>query len=322
MKTTVGLMQSRGLRDVPYVMDKLAWMRERRIWPNGPRYLWTDAFGVVLLVSLYRELGSERYLDEARRVVGEVERVLGRSPGLRIGEDPDRDGQYFHYLAMWLYALDRLGRVDPTYRERGIELARAIHSRFVRPGVGVYWKMTEDLSAPYPGFGLGALDPFHGYVVYRLLDPDALAGEIAEMRELVDQTVKTLHVTQDLGVGMMLWMSHFFPEERWAVLQRNRCLEILEDLWIDPPGYFCREPGRPAVKFSFTNYGISIGLQAVAPGEFALARVDRLHRFFDAYRSGDEYDLAGITHVMACASHLPGELLATSSRRPAETEPV
>ena len=30
---------------------RLARMREARIWPNGPRYLWTDAFGVVLLVS-------------------------------------------------------------------------------------------------------------------------------------------------------------------------------------------------------------------------------------------------------------------------------
>jgi len=38
--------------DTDYVLDKLTWMRERRIWPNGLRYLWTDAFGVILLVSL------------------------------------------------------------------------------------------------------------------------------------------------------------------------------------------------------------------------------------------------------------------------------
>lgn len=297
------------LRDVPYVLDKLAWMRERGIWPNGHRYLWTDAFGVVLLVSLYRELGERQYLDEARRVVAEVERVLGRQPGLRIGEEADRDGQYFHYLAMWLYALDRLGRIDPDYRRRAIELARAIHPRFVRPGVGVYWKMTEDLSEPYPGYGLGALDPFHGYVVYRLLAPDELAAEIAQMKELVDLTKKRLHVTQDLGVGMMLWMTHFFPAERWAVLHRQRCLEILEHLWIDPPGYVCRQPGHPSVKLAFTNYGVSVGLQAASPAPRWMSRVERLHRFFDAYRYSDEYDLAAITHVMACSSHLPGELL-------------
>ena len=30
-------------------LSMLAWMREQRIWPNGLRYLWTDAFGLVLL---------------------------------------------------------------------------------------------------------------------------------------------------------------------------------------------------------------------------------------------------------------------------------
>lgn len=34
---------------------------------------------------------------------------------------------------------------------------------------GIYWKMQEDLSGPYPGYGYGALDAFHAYVVYRLL---------------------------------------------------------------------------------------------------------------------------------------------------------
>ena len=79
-------------------------MRAERIWPNGQRYTWTDAFGVVLLVSLYAELGKRRFLDEAEWVVSDVDRVLGRPRGIRIGEAPDRDGQYFHYLAMWLYA--------------------------------------------------------------------------------------------------------------------------------------------------------------------------------------------------------------------------
>jgi hypothetical protein len=34
--------------------------------------------------------------------------------------EPDRDGQYFHYLAMWLYALGVLGRYEPAYRDKGI----------------------------------------------------------------------------------------------------------------------------------------------------------------------------------------------------------
>ena len=57
--------------DPRYVVDKLAWMRAESIWPNGRRYLWTDAFGVVLLVSLYAELEERRYLDEAEWVVAD-----------------------------------------------------------------------------------------------------------------------------------------------------------------------------------------------------------------------------------------------------------
>jgi hypothetical protein len=292
--------------EVALVLDKLAWMRDQKIWPNGKRYLWTDAFGVVLLVSLYHKLQNDRFLEEAEWVVAEVYRVLGRPRGLRIGEAPDRDGQYFHYLAMWLYALGRLGHIKPAYRDRALDLVRQIHPRFVIPGTGVWWKMAEDLSAPYPGYGLGGLDHFHGYVVYRTLDPEGLAAEIAEMQELVERSYRTMVVDQDLGIGMMLWFTHFFPHEPWAVLQRQRGLDTLESMWIDPPGYFCRHPGLPHVKFAFTNYGVSLGLQAVGA---QTERVQQLHDFFRTYRSGDEYDTEAITHVMASTAWFPGEFV-------------
>lgn len=66
---------------IEYVLRKLDWMRARHIWPNGKRYLWTDAFGVVLLVSLYRELARKEFLEQAESVVADVERVLGRRRG-------------------------------------------------------------------------------------------------------------------------------------------------------------------------------------------------------------------------------------------------
>jgi len=295
----------RGLKDIDYVLAKLAFMRNERIWPNGLRYLWTDAFGVVLLVSLYEELKEERFLDEAEWLVADVMRVLGRKRGIRIGEEADRDGQYFHYLSMWLYALYVLGCIKPEYRERGISLARDVHRPFVVPGRGVIWKMKEDLSGPYPGYGFGALDAFDGYVSYRLLDEEGLAEEIAEMREIVDKTAGQLVITQDLGLGMMLWMTQFFPEENWAELQRRHSLVMLDRMWVDD-GYFCREPYLPEVRFAFTNYGVSVGLQAV---EAMPERVDVLNAYFDTYRSGDEYDRNAITHVMACNSHFPGLLL-------------
>ena len=166
--------------------------------------------------------------------------------------------------------------------------------------------MKEDLSGPYPGFGLGSLDAFDGYVVYRLLDEQALAREIAEMRDLVERHYRQLSIDQDLGLGMMLWLAHFFPDEPWARVQIPRSLAMLDRMWIDPPGYFCRAPRLPHLKFAFTNYGISLGLQAVQRHP---DRVARINAFFDAYRSGDEYDREAITHVMACTSHFPGEFL-------------
>ena len=289
------------------VKAKLRWMREERIWPNGLRYLWTDAFGVVLLVSLRNQLGNEKYFKEAEWIVSEVERVLGRPRGIRIGEESDRDGQYFHYLAMWLFALWRLGEIDAKYHAKAVALVKAIHPHFVIPGRGVIWKMREDLAGPYPGYGLGALDAFHGLVVYRLLDATELVNEIAEMEDLAEQSYGALDVTQDLGLGMLLWMSHFFPNEPWAMSLRRRSLKTLESMWIDPPGYYCREPSLPKVKFAFTNYGLSVGLQAVGT---QLHRVKRLNDFFESYRSGDEYDRNAITHVMACSSWFPGELIA------------
>ena len=295
----------RGLTDLGYVLDKLAWMRSMRIWPNGLRYLWTDAFGLVLLVSLHQELEDERYLDEAEGLVAEVNRVLGRPRGIRIGEEPDRDGQYFHYLAMWLYALAVLGRYRPAYREQGVALVRQIHDAFVLPGRGVIWKMQEDLSGPYPGYGLGALDAFDGYVSYRMLDEQALAREIAEMGALIEQTADALVITQDLGLGMMLWLAHFFPEEAWAKLQGTRSLAMVDRMWVRQ-GYFAREPDLPHMRFAFTNYGVSVGLQAV---DAMPDRVTALNAYFETYRSGDEYDRAAITHVMGCSSHFPGLLL-------------
>ncbi len=299
-------MATRAAPPPATVFERLAWMRSQGIWPNGPRYLWTDAFGVVLLVSLFHEMGEATYLAEAEEVVGRVYQVLGRPRGLRIGEAPDRYGQYFHYLAMWMYALHVLGEVKPAYHEIAVQLVKDIHRSFVVPGRGVIWKMREDLSGPDPLSGWGGLDPFHGYVVYRLLDPAALAPEIAEMHDLVQQSYADLTVTQDLGLGMMLWFTHFFPREPWAGAQRERSLHVLERLWRGHPGYFARDLREPDHVFAFTNYGVAIGLQSVGAWP---ERVTQVNTFFSSYRSGDHYDTDAITHVMGCVSHFPGRLI-------------
>jgi hypothetical protein len=149
------------------------------------------------------------------------------------------------------------------------------------------------------------LDALDGYVSYRCLGEDELAEEINDMKFLIDRTMQGLSITQDLGLGMMLWMTHFFPDENWARIQLRRCLETLDPMWIEQ-GYFCREPNHPGMKFAFTNYGVSVGLQAVNQMS---DRVDLLNRFFESYQSNDHYDRDAITHVMACSSHFPGRLI-------------
>lgn len=297
--------------DIDYVVAKLEWMRGERIWPNGLRYLWTDAFGVVLYVSLFIETGEDRWLEAATSLVAEVDRVLGRPRGYRIGEASDRDGQYFHYLAMWLFALACLGDHDAAYREKGIRIAKDIHSAFVLPSRGVIWKMEEDLSGPYPGYGLGAMDAFDGYVSYRLLSATELAREIADMRAIMEKQYRNLDIDQDLGLGMMLWLTHFFPGEDWAVRQRELSIGALDRLWVEPPGYFGRASYARHVRIAFANYGVSVGLQSQ---DIWPERVAALNDYFESYRSGDEYDREAITWVMACSSHLPGAFAAEGPR--------
>ena len=80
-------------------------------------------------------------------------------------------------------------------------------------------------------------------------------------------------------------------------------------MWIDAEpgkGYFCRTPQQTGVKFAFTNFGVSCGLQACALWPEKAAAVNA---FFDTYKSGDEYDTDAITHVMNVNSLMPGFLI-------------
>jgi hypothetical protein len=105
---------------------------------------------------------------------------------------------------------------------------------------------------------------------------------------------------------MMLWLAHFFPREPWAKAQMTLALRTLDAMWVNPPGYFSRAPGLRNTKFAFTNFGVSLGLQAVAVWP---ERIERLNTFFENWRSGDEYDREAITWVMACMSHFPGAFI-------------
>jgi hypothetical protein len=102
---------------------------------------------------LSKEKDDERFLVHAQRLSETVHDVLGRTRdgksrlpgatdqnplggGLRIGKEeesgPDGDGQYHHYLTLWMFALNRLAMAtqDTAYNEQAISLARAMHPHF------------------------------------------------------------------------------------------------------------------------------------------------------------------------------------------------
>jgi hypothetical protein len=158
------------------------------------------------------------------------------------------------------------------------------------------------------------MDAFDGYVSYRLLGDKELTTEIADMRAIMERQYETLDIDQDLGLGMMLWLAHFFPHEDWAVVQRELCIGALDRLWIDPPGYFGRASYARHVRIAFANFGVSVGLQSQ---DMWPERVKALNDYFESYRSGDQYDREAITWVMACCSHFPGVFVSERVAREA-----
>ena len=296
--------------NIPKVLKKLEWMKNQKIWPNGKRYLWTDSYGIILLVSLYKETNQIKYLNEAESVIQDVKKVLGRKKGLRIGEEPDRDGQYFHYLMKWVYALNEIGKYIPKYHLEAITTIKDIHPHFFIPNKGILWKMKEDLSASYPGYGFGGLDHFDAFVTYRQVDPLELGNEISQVYHLVKRDYKNFTCTQDLGLGETLWMTSHYPEEDWSIHMKNYCINNLNEMWVSKSqkeGYFMRDlMWERNYILAFGNFGVSIGLQSV---KLWTQRVTKLHEFFETFRSNDKYDMEAITHVMHCNSLFPGVLI-------------
>ena len=218
------------------------------------RYLWTDAFAVCNWLGLFVEEGDTEAMQRALQLVDETHRILGRHRpddarrgwisgldeergamhptigGLRIGKNLpertsdqpsdvalewDRDGQYYHYLTKWMYALGCVSRVtdDPRYRGWAVELARTAHTRFsVRDAagspMGLHWKMSIDLSRPLVP-SMGQHDPLDGFLVYNGLQAGS-GGDMAfdlgrEIHDLSQICVGRDWFTDDaLGIGSLL----------------------------------------------------------------------------------------------------------------------
>jgi hypothetical protein len=254
-----------------------------------------------LVDQVHQVLGRHREDDKRSGWIGGLSEEEGRrhptAGGLRIGKgmkernrrEPyderlewDRDGQYYHYLTKWMHALNRVSRAtgNPTYNEWAIELARAVHARFVYlpsrfSAKRMYWKMSIDLSRPLVP-SMGQHDPLDGLITYRQLQAAAmrdkksaagqdLLSEIADMAQICEG--KTWDTDDPLGIGGLLCDAHRIAQ--LSVDQSSEEMDLLVtllDASLRGLGHFARGSllMSPADdRLAFRELGLSIGLRAV-----------------------------------------------------------
>ena len=257
-------------------------------------------YAMELIDKVHQVLG--RYRDDDLRsgwISGLDEEPGRRHPtagGLRIGkplkerdtDEPiderlewDRDGQYFHYLTKWMHALCQAAFVtgNADYARWAVELGEAALEGFARRSrsgeiVGVYWKMSTDLSRPLvPSMGLH--DALDGFITFREARPAAktlgtvgatgLGAAIESLALLCHQRNWT---TDDpLGLGGLLFDACRLcrlPGE--DALNDARLLEELVDACRNGLKAFLggRQLSRPAShRLAFRELGLAIGLRAL-----------------------------------------------------------
>lgn len=307
------------------------------------RYLWTDAFGVVNFLTLYRETSSQRYLTLAKRLIETVHDVLGKTRdgsarlleatdeeplrgGLRIGKidesGSDGDGQYHHYLTLWMFALNRMSLAagDPRYNDLAIQLAKAIHPHFVQkkgPGrARMVWKISMDMRdvlVPSEGH----LDAATGYVVYRLLQTTAakkgrqeniLRQEIEDYSQIMKGEGKLSPSSDPLDLGMGLWMCHFYKDESWAATLGEKAIRLAWRVLGEDSGLMKRGASG---RLAFREFGACLGISCFRGDEYLKSRVAAILDFWEGRLKQDpDEDLRPISHVMyAAAVYVGGTLV-------------
>ncbi|RDW93494.1 uncharacterized protein DSM5745_00816 [Aspergillus mulundensis] len=324
------------------------------------RYLWTDAFGVLALLTLHIETNrnsptnarNTHYLTLASRLVTTVHDVLGRTRdgsallpgatesnslggGLRIGKTEeagsDGDGQYHHYLTLWMFALNRMSLAsdDPTYNEQAIALAKAIHAPFfvnrASENPRMVWKMSMNLSRPLVA-SEGNLDPVDGFVMFRLLQAaddhfrnrdggGVLKDEIDDYARVMKRKGEHFVSSDPLDLGMTMWTVHWVIEEEWARRLADRCFEQIYEL-LEIRRYLDR---GMKYRLAFREFGTALGLRCMAEQESEKERSGDLRAYGDqileVWRSrmdgaigkdATPEDLRPITRVMYAAALIPG----------------
>ncbi|KAI1378171.1 hypothetical protein F4677DRAFT_443386 [Hypoxylon crocopeplum] len=269
------------------------------------RYLWTDAFGVVNFITLSRERGSahsqQLYLELAKRLADTVHSILGRTRdgasrlpgatdeeplkgGLRIGkldaEGPDGDGQYHHYLTLWMFALNRLALAtgEARWNVLAVQLAKAVHPHFMTKRDGqesMVWKISTDMRRVLVN-SKGNLDDVDGLVVYQLLQNTAelfkksatntseasasLDTEIEHYRRIMATHSKSLS-GDPLDLGMSLWISHFDRDASWSRELAKDGLTITRDRFLPAAQSPITASRRSPYRLAFREFGACLGIK-------------------------------------------------------------
>jgi hypothetical protein len=318
----------------PLENDSTEWSPPERSGGHRGRYLWTDAFGVLNFITLSRETEDPSHLTRATRLADMVHNVLGRTRdgrawlpggsdqnpvggGLRIGKEDeggsDGDGQYHHYLTLWMFALNRLSKAtnDKIHNERAIALAKAIHPHFFIDRVSsqprMVWKIAMDRSRPLV-YSQGNLDPIDGLVVFRKLqaaseNPSVLEEEISDYRKVIELKGKHFVSSDTLDLGMTLWSSHWLAaKESYFTDLTKQAERQLHKLFDN--GYLEIPTSR---RLAFREYGTCLGIGCMEDADDTLQKYrDRIIETWEKHRSSTPGDLRAISEVMRAAAIIPG----------------
>jgi hypothetical protein len=151
-------------------------------------------YAISLIDRVHQVLGRYRHDDVRHGWISGLDEETGRLhptvAGLRIGKplkerqnaEPfderlewDRDGQYFHYLTKWMHALCQTAVIanKSEYAGWAGELASAAIQGFSCVShsggdglIGVYWKMSTDLSRPLV-IAMSPHDVLDGFITFR-----------------------------------------------------------------------------------------------------------------------------------------------------------
>ncbi|KAJ0422377.1 hypothetical protein BJY00DRAFT_311098 [Aspergillus carlsbadensis] len=346
------------------------WTPPARSDGHKGRYLWTDAFGVLNLLTLHRETSSlspesapaDIYLTLAARLITTVHETLGRTRdgtsrlpgasddnplggGLRIGKmdagGPDGDGQYHHYLTLWMFALNRMSLAcgERSYNDAAIALARAIHAPFFSSRGSskprMVWKMSSGLDEVLVG-SEGNLDAVDGFVVFRLLQAankyfqsgisgsgdgggDILAEEIDDYHRVMERKGRHFVSSDPLDLGMTLWTMQWVANEEWAEEIVESCFERVYDL-LETSQHLSR---NHKYRLAFREFGTALGIKCMSSQDPEKERSVDLRgyadRILESWASAMEVSLGderrdhstptgmkAITRVMYAAAVVPG----------------